>query len=243
MAGPDPNDPATLYQPQPSLSGWDNDDLHGVTLGVFWPWFRHADEEVVAVCETMLDHLRERGARVREVAIPDLEAARVAHAITICTEMAQAMSATYEQHHREHGYDVRISLRIARALTALDYIQAQRVRSRLIGHFRRAFTDVDAIVTPTTAIVAPRIPEAELGAGVSDLLTMAELMRFAAPANLTGLPAISFPAGYTASGLPVGMQAIGRAWEESLLLRIALTAETGFARQPPKRHFGILPAP
>ena len=242
MAGPDPKDPASLRQPLPFLAGWENTDLRGVTLGVFWPWFRHADEEVVAVCETMLSRLRERGAQVREVALPDLEAARVAHAVTICSEMAQAMSNTYAQHHREHGRDVRVNLRIARALTALDYIQAQRVRTRMLGHFLHAFASVDAIITPATATIAPRIPEAALGTGVCDLSKVAELMRFATPANLTGLPAISFPAGYTAEGLPVGLQAIGRAWEEPLLLRIALAAESCNERKASKRHFTILPS-
>lgn len=240
MAGPDPKDPVTLHQPRPSLSGWNKDDLHGVTLGVFWPWFRDADAEVVAICETMLGRLRERGARVREIVIPDLEAARVAHAITICTEMAQAMSATYARHHREHGNEVRINLRIARALTALDYIQAQRVRTRLMKNFQQAFADVDAIITPATAIVAPLIPDDDLEGGVSDLFTATELMRFATPANLAGLPAISFPAGYTQGGLPVGLQAIGRAWEESLLLRIARSAETCVERQSPVRRFRIM---
>jgi Asp-tRNA(Asn)/Glu-tRNA(Gln) amidotransferase A subunit family amidase len=239
MAGPDPRDPVSRHQPPPVLTGWDRPDLKGVTLGVFRPWFRHADEEVVAACETMLGHLREQGARVREVVIPDLEAARVAHAVIICAEMAQAMSATYAEHHHEHGRDVRINLRIARALSALDYIKAQRVRTRLIANFQRVFADVDAVLTPATACVAPRIP-GDFAGGVSDLATASALMRFATPANLTGLPAISFPAGFTAQGLPVGMQAIGRAWEEALLLRIARAGEPYLRRHAPQLHFPIL---
>jgi len=241
MAGPDPNDPGSLHQPPPDLTGFADPDLSGVTLGVFWPWFRDADDEVVAVCEVMLERLRQRGATLREVVIPDLEAARVAHAITICAEMAQAMSATYAQHHHDHGYDVRLNLRIARALTALDYVQAQRVRTRLIANLQRVFTEVDAIVTPATATVAPLIPDAAHGIGISDLSTTSRLMRFATPANLAGLPAISFPAGYTADRLPVGMQAIGRPWEERLLLRLARTAETSMERLTPARHFQLLP--
>ena len=239
MAGPDPRDPASRHQPPPVLTGWDQLDLRGVTLGVFQPWFRHADEEVVAVCEAMLGHLREQGARVREIVIPDLEAARVAHAITICSEMAQAMSATYPKHHHEHARDVRINLRIARALTALDYIKAQRVRTRLIANFRQVFAEVDAVITPATACVAPRIP-GDFAGGASDLATASALMRFATPANLTGLPAISFPAGFTAGGLPVGMQAIGRAWEEMLLLRIARASERFLRRPAPECHSRIL---
>ena len=243
MAGPDPKDPNSLHQPAPVLTGGNPPDLRGVTLGVYWPWFRDADAEVVAVCEAMLGQLREQGARIREVVIPDLEAARVAHAVTICAEMAQAMSATHARHHRDHGYDVRINLGIARSLTALDYIRAQRVRTRLIANLNAVFADVDAIITPATAMTAPPIPGASLGTGVSDLATTTALMRYATVANLTGFPAISFPAGYTAGGLPVGMQAIGRAWDEAMLLRIALAAEGSLVRQAPKRHFPILPVP
>jgi Asp-tRNA(Asn)/Glu-tRNA(Gln) amidotransferase A subunit family amidase len=154
--------------------------------------------------------------------------------------MAQAVSSTYARHHREHGQDVRVNLRIARALTALDYIHAQRVRSRLLKNFQRVFADVDAIMTPATACVAPLIPEASMGEGVSDLSNATQLMRFATPANLAGLPAISFPAGYSTDGLPIGMQAIGRAWEEPLLLRIAQVGETCLARLAPKSYFQIL---
>ncbi len=243
MAGPDPKDPNSLHQPAPVLAGRNQPDLRGVTLGVYWPWFRDADDEVGAVCEAMLEQLREQGARICEVVIPDLEAARVAHAVTICAEMAQAMSATHARHHHEHGCDVRINLRIARALTALDYIGAQRVRTRLIGNLNAVFANVDAIITPATAMTAPLISEASLGTGVSDLATTTALMRFATVANLTGFPAISFPAGYTAGALPVGMQAIGRAWDEALLLRIALAAEARMVRWAPQRHFQILPAP
>jgi Asp-tRNA(Asn)/Glu-tRNA(Gln) amidotransferase A subunit family amidase len=241
MAGPDPKDPVSVNQPPPDSTGCDGSDLHGVTFGVYWPWFRHADEEVVTICEAMLARFRDQGAQIREVIIPDLEAARVAHAVTICSEMAQAMAATYARHGREHGSDVRVALRIARALTALDYIHAQRVRARLLGHFRRALSEVDAILTPTTATVAPRIPEAELNSGVSDLSMATALMRFCTPANFTGLPAISFPAGLSSGGLPVGMQAIGRAWDEALLLRIAAVAESCIGRKVPGRFFNVLP--
>jgi len=67
-----------------------------------------------------------------------------------------------------------------------------------------------------------------------------EIMRFTTAGNMTGLPAISFPAGYTKSGLPIGMQAIGRAWEESLLLRLALNAEEIVERKAPMVHYKIL---
>jgi Asp-tRNA(Asn)/Glu-tRNA(Gln) amidotransferase A subunit family amidase len=188
----------------------------------------------------LLGSLADRGVRVREVALPDLEGARVAHAVTIATEMAQALEHTYRENHHKHGLDVRVNLALARALTARDYIQAQRVRTRLMGHFDRALAEVDAIVTPATALAAPAISQAALAYGETDLSTLTEIMRFVTPANLTGLPAISFPAGYTGDGLPVGMQAIAGPWRESILLRLALAAEQTVVRRAPERWHSAL---
>lgn len=196
MAGPDPRDPFSLYQPTPTLAGWDSLDLSDLTLGIYQPWFRHASAGVVSVCEEMLEQFKRKGAKLREVVIPDLEAGRVAHLITIAAEMFRALSDTYAAHHREHGLDVRLNLASARAFTAADYVQAQQVRTRLIANLNRALEQVDAIVTPTTGLTAPIIPKAALSSGESDMATLTEIMRFVTPANLTGLPAISFPVGY-----------------------------------------------
>ena len=115
-------DANSWHQPFPSLDGWDNLDLSELTLGVYWPWFRHASEEIISTCEWLLEKFKNMGAKVREVVIPDLEAGRVAHVITIAVEMAQALSHTYAKHHRQHGQDVRINLALGRALTGMDYM-------------------------------------------------------------------------------------------------------------------------
>jgi len=196
---------------------------------------------MVSTCEAMLKQFERMGARLRDISIPDLEAGRLAHIITIAGEMAQALSHTYADHHREHGLDVRINLVLARAFTARDYVQAQRVRTRMIANFNRALEQADVIVTPTTGLTAPFIPKTALPYGESDLSTLFEIMRFVTPANLTGLPAISFPVGYNNSGLPVGMQAIGHAWQEQTLLRLALAAEQVVERETPQVYYRILP--
>ncbi len=239
IAGPDPKDPMSLLQPLPTLDDWDNIDLQGLKLGLYWPWFRHADPEVVAVCESLLDQFASMGAEICGVVIPDLEASRVAHTVTIMSEMARSMNA-YHEHHREHGLSERVTLAVARKLTATDYLISQHVRTRMMNHFNDVFKQVDMVITPTTAVPAPVIRNGALSDGESDLTTTVEVMRFATVGNLTGLPAISFPAGYTAKGLPIGMQAIGRAWQEALLLRLALAAEQVVEKKAPQVYYPVL---
>ena len=133
-----------------------------------------------------------------------------------------------------------IYLALARRFTATDYVTAQRIRTRMIQHFKDAFQSVDVILTPTTGLPAPAIPTNALPDGNSDLTTTVEIMRFVTAANLTGLPAISFPAGYTSRDLPIGMQAIGKPWDESTLLRLALAAERLVERKTPQVLYSVL---
>ncbi|MBK7452187.1 MAG: amidase [Anaerolineales bacterium] len=240
MAGPDLHDPNTLHQPLPSLENWDQLNLNGLKLGVYKPWFQHADPEIVAACDLMLRRFADMGAEIVEINIPDLELNRIAHSVTILAEMAQAMSYTYDAHHKEHGLDVRLNLALARKISSQDYLLAQRARTRIIRNFNKALEQVDMIITPTTAIAAPAIPKDALPDGNSDLSTTIEIMRFVTAGNMTGLPAISFPVGYTKSGLPIGMQAMGRAWEEHQLLRLAVNAEKVVERKEPQVHFKFL---
>jgi Asp-tRNA(Asn)/Glu-tRNA(Gln) amidotransferase A subunit family amidase len=240
MAGPDLRDPNSLHQPLPTLENWNQLNLRGLKLGVYKQWFQHADPEVVAACETMLKRFADMGAEIREIVIPDLELNRTAQTVTIVSEMVQAMSYTYAEHHREHGLDVRLNLALGRAFNAQDYLLAQRARTRIINNFNRVLKEVDMILTPTTGIAAPPIPKGALPSGNSDLSTTIEIMRFVTTANMTGLPAISFPVGYTANGLPIGMQAIGRPWQESSLLRLAVNAEQAVERKEPQVYFKVL---
>ena len=241
MAGPDARDANSLHQPAPSLDGWDNLDLTGLKIGVYSPWFHHAEAEIVAACEALLQKFTDSGAVVREITLPDLEAARLAHAVTITSEMAHCVDSIHNGRRQQFNLDVRVNLAMARTFGSSDYIRAQQVRARLMVHFARAFECVDVIVTPATGVVAPAIRKAAAAIGESDLATATEIMRFVTPSNLTGHPAISFPAGSTLAGLPIGMQVIGRPWDERTLLRLALAAEQFVERRPPAVFHNLLP--
>ena len=154
--------------------------------------------------------------------------------------MASALEQHRAAHNSDHGLDVRINLAIGRACTSRDYVQAQRVRTRAMAHFANALKEVNAIVTPSTAITAPPIRSDVLPDGESDLNTVTELMRFVIPGNLVGLPGISVPVGYDSNGLPIGLQVMGAHWSEGLLLRVAQAIEGTIERKKPEVHYNIL---
>jgi Asp-tRNA(Asn)/Glu-tRNA(Gln) amidotransferase A subunit family amidase len=164
---------------------------------------------------------------------------RIAHVVTLLAEQDANMQDRREE-RRKLSAPSRLTLALAYGFTSTDYVQAQRVRTQAISTFEHVFEQVDAVITPTTAITAPLIPPAGARDGWSDLSVTTEKMRYAFPANLTGLPAISFPVGYDAAGLPIGMQAMGRFWGEQTLLRIAYTAEQSLERRRPRVSFPIL---
>lgn len=241
MAGPDPRDPHSLAHPPVSIAGRDRDRLQGVKLGIFRPWFEHAEAEIVARCDAAVSSLVEAGAEVREIELPGLDALRAAHAVTILSEMA-TFASQYARQGREFAPATRMSLALARSFTATDYLRAQRVRRSAMEVFLRAYETVDVIVTPTSAVPAPRIPDDGLPSGISDLGTVTEIMRYAIPANMLGFPAISAPAGFTSSGLPVGLQAMAAHWREDLLLAVAHVVEAAVERPAPKVKWDLLGA-
>ena len=236
IAGADEKDNNTLNQPEVTLKDWNQPDLTGVTAGIFSEWFEHASSEVVKTNYSLVDQLKSRGLTVKEISIPDLNATRIAHAVTILSEMAVCMQQ-YKAHRNQQGAPVRLNLAIGEALTAMDYLQAQRMRTRAMNNFNKVFSEVDVILTPATAKTSQQFLPGGLNGGWTDLSLDTEMMRFIIPGNLLGLPAISFPSGYDARGLPIGMQAIGRHWEENMLLRVAYNAEQVVARKLPKFYF------
>ena len=240
MGGVDVADPHTSRQPPLHLKGFDRPDLSGVHLGIYRPWFEHADPAVASACKEGVKRLQSLGATLVEVEIPELDLVRLAHLVIIATEMAAARLADSAAARARYGYDVRLNFALARDISAAEYIQARRLRARLCRQIEGVLDTVDAIVTPTTACTAPLIAPEALISGESNLPLLDKIMRFAPLPNLTGHPAISFPVGYDAQRMPIGLQVIGRAWQESLLLAIARLAEKGFCRQEPSRHFPLL---
>jgi len=222
-----------LPHPLPSYLPEPKDALAGGQAGVFWDWFEDADPSVVAACKEAVQVLQGAGVTLRDVHIPELELLRVAHSVTIVSEMHHNFQSTVDDPSARALFnpDVRLSLDVVKHWTTADYIQAQRIRARGDIHFRRALSEVDCLLVPTTGVTAPRIPYGALSGGCSDLGQVATVMKFTSQANMLGLPAISVPVGKDKEGLPIGFQLIGHPWCEGILLRYAAVIEGEVARR------------
>ncbi len=240
MAGADAHDPISQRQPAPTLPDLSDGDLAGVRVGIYSPWFDDADPEVVAASRAAVGWLEDAGAELVEITIPELAPIRAVHLVSIVSEMAAAQIAQLRDQRALYGLDTRLNMALAGALTAQDFVHAQRHRARLEEHWKAAFTEVDVIATPATGCTAPEYPADALPHGESNLPLTLKIMRYVQPANLFGFPGVSVPCGYDGRGLPVGLQLQGRSWEEALLLRMAAVVERACERQRPKAWWDLL---
>jgi Asp-tRNA(Asn)/Glu-tRNA(Gln) amidotransferase A subunit family amidase len=119
--------------------------------------------------------------------------------------------------------------------TGAEYTKAQRIRSLLQSEFRDAMTRADVLVMPSNAVPAPRIGEKTIRVRGKDVWVMALQPSLTIPHNLTGAPALTVPCGVAASGLPVGLQIVGRPFEDATVLRVghAYEQSTGWHRRRP----------
>lgn len=241
LAGPDGHDAVSALQPPPHLAGLEERSLAGLRVGVCRPFFEDAAPDVVARCQAALEVLKAAGATVVETPPPDLNAVLWTHSCLILSEMSQAMRAQVQADVRQFGLDTRTNLAIGSHFSAVDYVHALRHRHRLTREWLELMKTCDVVLTPTTAITAPAIPEAALPEGESNIPVVDALMRFIRLANLTGFPALSVPAGFDSAGLPVGVHLTGRPWEEALLLRVGRVIEAAVETRRPPVHVTALP--
>ncbi|XP_065057461.1 uncharacterized protein LOC135685446 isoform X2 [Rhopilema esculentum] len=226
MAGPDPRFPPSLEQPPISLDGFDNTDLTGVRIGIDWTYFKHGDPFVVQLCSEAVRYLEEEcKAEVVSINIPELEETRIAHFITITSEMATYGVKMRAEHIDELMHDCQAVFNVADCFTARDYIVAQKQRNRAMMIFENLFTRVDVILTPTLPMVMPKIEPGALKTGLLDAGLTGKTMRYMFHGNLIGVPCLTLPVGYDDNNMPVGLQIMANWWDEAMMFRIGHAAE------------------
>ncbi|KAJ6733618.1 hypothetical protein OIU74_005404 [Salix koriyanagi] len=161
-----------------------------ITLARSSEWFNDCSDDIRTCCSQALYKLYEKyGWKTVDVTIPDIEAMRLAHYLTIGSECTAALSSYLENLDiAESGWDVRVALSVYGAFSGEEYIKAQKLRNRQMKVHRNIFTKADVIVTPTVGVTAYPI--------LNDALQTAALVRFQIAGNFLGLPAVTVPVGY-----------------------------------------------
>ena len=220
IAGHDPRDPTSSKAPVPDYSLSLREDIRGARIGLPRHYFFDDDpgvnREVVARVEQAVTALEELGANIEEVTIPSLEYVRAANSVIMVSEAFAYHEPNLKSRPQEFGEIVRGRFRIGGMMSASDYLQAQRVRTWARRDFANVMKSVDFLVTPTMTQPAAAFEG-------YDPMSTTRGKSFTAPFNVTGLPAISVPCGFTESGLPIGMQIVGKPFDEPGVIRAAYT--------------------
>lgn len=212
--------------------------LSKIKIGVFWDYFMDCEKEVSTSCKKMLDIYKEKyNAEIVDIKIPLLEACRIGHLVSITSEMFSSISKEFLTDKSKFYSESRVALRTSQFITGGDYIQAQKIRTCMMEVLENLFKQVDVIITPTTADVAPEITQDMLENGESNLMAVSQMMKYVFLANFTGIPAISIPIDYSKKGLPIGLQINGKWWDETTLLKFAYVTEREVDRKIPENYF------
>jgi len=226
LAGRDAADPSTAAIPVPDYRRDLQRDPRGLRVGVVREvFFERLDPEVRTAVEAAAQALTGLGVRVEDVRLPRIQHAGPATFAIIAAESMAYHEPYLKTRASEYGADVRARLLTGQFVLATQYLKAQRARRVLQAEVDGVLRSVDALLMPTTPIPAPRNDEREVTIdGVTDDVR-AWLTRCTRPINLTGHPALSVPCGLTAGGLPIGLQLVGRQFDEVTLLSLGRAYE------------------
>ncbi len=245
MCGKDPMDATSTSTPVPDFTSDLNKSMKGVRIGIPWEFLgSHVDAAVRASFDKTIEAAKKEGAEIVEVALPNADFGLAAYYIVANAEAsanlarfdgiryghrsprAKTLHDTYSK-TREEGFGREVKRRVLLGTYVLSagyydayYGRAQRVRSLIIRDFATAFERCDVIALPTSPT-----PAFKLGEKADDPILMYLNDVFTIPVNLAGLPGISVPCGLSPEKLPIGLQLIGRAFDETTLLRAAAGIE------------------
>lgn len=226
MAGTDSRDPFTRPVSIPDYVGALAGSIKGLKVGISPDLFPTAvDPDVQAGYERVLRVLQDGGAVVCEVRLP--------HKDLVPSTILKIFGGEFALWHRinarfrsiEYSPDVARWMEPALALTIDDYLSAQIDREYVRYDYIMAFTQVDVLVGPTVPIPAPQIGQDPIVLGGIEYDLTEAIISYNAPSNLTGMPALSVPTGFSQEGLPVGVQIIAPHFEEGRALRVAKILE------------------
>jgi aspartyl-tRNA(Asn)/glutamyl-tRNA(Gln) amidotransferase subunit A len=231
MAGQDSADQSSSARPVPQFSSLldapgpaakQKLPLAGIKIG--WPktwFFDSVAPEVDVAVRAAVEKLVALGAAVVEVELPHLEEVIGAHRAILFPEASSSHQQILRDNPGAYGDGIRSLLQAGLLLSAVDYLQGQRVRRVVRKAWAKVFAGIDCLVTPSSPILASHFGDqtARLPDGEKPLVRA--YLDQTCPFNLTGHPALSMPCGFSQDKLPIGMQLVGKPFADSMILRIA----------------------
>ena len=220
LAGYDPKDPYSAKDPAEDFARDIGRGVRGSMLGVPTDfYFEHVEDAVGKRVREAVEVFLSLGAEVREVEIPHLSETLKAQRYILAADAYAIHEERLKSAPEKFDEGVRERLLEGEGLKAHRYASAQQRKLGAKDEFERALREVDVLLTPTVPIAATLIDQREVNIGSYDEPVRSAVTRLTGPANLIGFPSLSVPCGFTASGLPVGMQLIGRPFGEAALYR------------------------
>jgi aspartyl-tRNA(Asn)/glutamyl-tRNA(Gln) amidotransferase subunit A len=231
IAGYDELDPASVDCPIPNYLDGLGRGVEGLRIGLPRHFFAEADgvsPEVIAAIDQAAATLQKLGAVVEEITLPDYELFNACGRIIMYTEAFAIHEQDYQTRPLDFGRLTYLRMTLGAFVTATDLQQAMRLRRELTRAVNLKLKTYDALITASALMPAPAFADIDPNSPPNwPIQTM--------PFNITGNPAMSVPTGFSASGLPLSMQIVGRAFDESMVLRIgaAFEAATGLSARRP----------
>ena len=216
IAGYNPQDAWSIDMPVDGYLTKPEKDMHSWRIALATDGYftdqEVVDEEVLKAVKQAAQVFEKLGAQVEQVPFPNAREAAMANGLMTPSDAAAFHHQRLAENPQGFGKDVLKRLQTGAAYTSIEYALARRMQTILRCQFNEFLDEYDLLLTPTTPITAPV-------RGSADAVERARLLtRFTAPFNLTGLPALSVPCGWSSKTMPIGLQIIGKAWAERKVL-------------------------
>ena len=222
LAGYDPADASTSVLPVPDYLAGLTGDVKGLRVGVLRSFFLESSTpEVRAAVERAAAVLKDVGALVDDVALPGVAHVAAAAYAVVGAEALAYHGGWLKARPADYDPEVRRRLQLGAFITGAHYVRGQQVRALVRAEVDVALARHDVLLAPATPLTAPRLDERQttLGDGPSDVRSA--LIRLTRPFNFSGHPACAVPCGFSTDRLPIGMQIVGRPFDEATVLRVA----------------------
>jgi amidase len=233
IAGSDPADPTTLPAPVPNYVAELERGVRGIRVGLDRAYCSEdVDPRTTAAIFGAAEILRDRGAEIVPVAMPDASEANAKWGILCAADAAAAHTGFFPERRDRYGPGLAAFLDAGLAARAVDYVEAYTLRERYAGAVADLFQGVDLVLSPSSHDTTPTNAAIEAALSGGDVT---RLIDFTAPADLSRSPAICLPAGFDEAGAPYGFQIVGRHLSEDLLCRAgyAYQMDTDWSVQHP----------